>query len=286
VHKRTALAIVTAALAAVTPSTLLAQKLGQGGTGVDEKTELPRCEVPLGVAALVEEKAASPADNLSPQLQALMRMAEMQNGGSTARVDPLPLVKLMIARSGCFRVADRGEAFSALERERAIAGGAAAARPVTKADYLLQVNVVYTDSKARESGGGVGGMFGGAVGLKSKTMESQVLLTLVDVNTGIQEAVSSGSARKKDVGVVGGGLLLGLGVGALGGTYASTDIGKITSLAMVDAFRKLIADAKPRLEAKLVPAKPPALVPPAAAPIPAQAVQPLPTQAQTGAPRQ
>ncbi|WP_339501017.1 CsgG/HfaB family protein, partial [Pseudomonas canadensis] len=169
------------------------------------------------------------------------RMAEMQNGGSTARVDPLPLVKLMIARSGCFRVADRGEAFSALERERAIAGGAAAARPVTKADYLLQGNVVYTDSKARESGGGVGGMFGGAVGLKSKTMESQVLLTLVDVKTGIQEAVSSGSARKKDVGVVGGGLLLGLGVGALGGTYASTDIGKITSLAMVDAFRKLIA---------------------------------------------
>ena len=29
---------VTAALAAVTPSTLLAQKLGQGGTGVDETT--------------------------------------------------------------------------------------------------------------------------------------------------------------------------------------------------------------------------------------------------------
>ena len=146
--------------------------------------------------------------------------------------------------------------------------------------------MVYTDSKARESGGGVGGLFGGAVGLKSKTMESQVLLTLVDVNTGIQEAVASGSARKKDVGVVGGGLLLGLGVGALGGTYASTDIGKITSLAMVDAFRKLMTDAKPRLEAKLVPAKPPALVPPAAAPIPAQTVQPLPTQTQTGTPKQ
>ena len=114
---------------------------------------------------------------------------------------------------------------------------------------------------------------------------SQVLLTLVDVNTGIQEAVASGSARKKDVGVVGGGLLLGLGVGALGGTYASTDIGKITSLAMVDAFRKLITDAKPRLEAKLVPAKPPAPVPSAPAAIPAETVQPLPSQAQTGTPK-
>ena len=85
-------------------------------------------------------------------------------------------------------------------------------------------------------------MFGGAVGLKSKTLESQVLMTLVDVNTGIQEAVASGSARKKDIGVVGGGLLLGLGVGALGGSYASTDIGKITTLATLDAFRKLIED--------------------------------------------
>lgn len=128
-------------------------------------------------------------------------------------------------------------------------------------------------------------MFGGAVGLKSKTLESQVLLTLVDVNTGIQEAVASGSARKKDIGVVGGGLLLGLGVGALGGTYASTDIGKITSLAMVDAFRKLITDAKPRLEARLVPAKPPALVPPAATPVPAQTVQQIPAQPQTGTPK-
>ena len=136
---RTRMLVVTAALAAVTPSMAHAQKLGQGGTGVDETTAVPQCQVPLGVAALVEEKAANPADGLSPQLQALMRMAEMQNGGSTARVDALPLVKLMIARSNCFRVADRGEAFSALERERAINGGTATTRPVTKADYLIEV---------------------------------------------------------------------------------------------------------------------------------------------------
>lgn len=246
---RAALLAVTAALAAVTPSTAIAQKLGQGGTGVDENTELPRCDTPLGVAALVEQKAASATDNLSPQLQALMRMAEMQNGGSTAKVDPIPLVKLMADKSNCFRVADRGAAFDALERERALAGGAP--RAVTKADYLLQVQVLYSDAKSRESGGGVGGVFGGAVGLKSKTLESQVLLTLVNVDTGIQEAVASGSARKKDLGVVGGGLLLGLGVGALGGTYGSTDIGKITSLAMVDAMRKLLETAKPRLAGRL-----------------------------------
>ncbi len=114
--------------------------------------------------------------------------------------------------------------------------------------------MVYSDAKSRESGGGVGGVFGGAVGLKSKTLESQVLLTLVDVDTGIQEAVASGSARKKDIGVVGGGLLLGLGVGALSGTYGSTNVGKIASFAMLDAYRKLISDAHPRLAARLRPA--------------------------------
>lgn len=270
-RNRTVLIAVTAALAAVTPSTLSAQKLGQGGTGVDDTTALPHCDTPLGVAAMVEQKTANPTDSLSPQLQALMRMAEMQNGGSTANVDPLPLVKLMAARSGCFRVADRGDAFTALERERAIAGASAPARQITKADYLLQVQVVYSDAKSRESGVGVGGVFGGAVGLKSKTLESQVLLTLVDVDTGIQEAVASGSASKKDIGVIGGGLL-SLGVGALGGTYGSTDIGKITSLAMLDAYRKLITDAQPRLAARLRPA-------PQALPAPATSQPAVPSTA-------
>ena len=52
----------------------------------------------------------------------------------------------------------------------------------------------------------------------------------------------------------------------------------------IDLFRKLIEDARPRLEARLVPAKPPAMVPPASAPLPAQAVQPLP-QPNPGTPK-
>ena len=109
-----------------------------------------------------------------------------------------------------------------LERERAM-NGATASPSLVKADYLISAQVLYSDAKSRESGGGIGGAFGSAVGLKSKTLESQVLLSLVDVDTGLQESVAIGSARKKDVGVVGGGLLLGLGVGALGGTYGSTE---------------------------------------------------------------
>lgn len=246
------IAIIAGALASLSLAggPVLAQTAGKGGTGVDENTELPRCAQPLGVVALVEEKAPSPTDGLagelSPGMAALLRMAEAQQGGGTARVDPLPLIKLMAARSNCFRVADRGAAMGALERERAMTG-AAPSQSLVKADYLISAQVLYSDAKSRESGGGIGGAFGSAVGLKTKTLESQVLLSLIDVDTGLQEAVATGSARKKDVGVVGGGLLLGLGVGALGGTYGSTDIGKITSIAVLDAFRKLILEAQARL---------------------------------------
>lgn len=246
------IAIIAGALASLSLAggPVLAQTAGKGGTGVDENTELPRCAQPLGVVALVEEKAPSSTDGLagelSPGMAALLRMAEAQQGGGTARVDPLPLIKLMAARSNCFRVADRGAAMGALERERAMTG-AAPSQSLVKADYLISAQVLYSDAKSRESGGGIGGAFGSAVGLKTKTLESQVLLSLIDVDTGLQEAVATGSARKKDVGVIGGGLLLGLGVGALGGTYGSTDIGKITSIAVLDAFRKLILEAQARL---------------------------------------
>ena len=227
-----------------------AQQLGKGGTGVDENTELPRCAAPLGVVALVEEKTADPMEQLPPGMAALVRLAEAQNGGSGAKkVDPLPLLKLMASRPGCSRVVDRGGAFDALQAEREIAGTGEAPRRV-KADYLISTQVVLNDPKSRQVGGALGGALGGAVGFKSKTLESQVLLSLVDVDTGIQEAVASGSARKRDLGVVGGGLLLGLGVGALGGGYTDTPIGKVTTLAMLDAFRKLMADARPRLAAR------------------------------------
>lgn len=256
------IAIIAGALASLSLAggPVLAQTAGKGGTGVDENTELPRCAQPLGVVALVEEKAPSPTDGLagelSPGMAALLRMAEAQQGGGTARVDPLPLIKLMAARSNCFRVADRGAAMGALERERTMTG-AAPSQSLVKADYLISAQVLYSDAKSRESGGGIGGAFGSAVGLKTKTLESQVLLSLIDVDTGLQEAVATGSARKKDVGVVGGGLLLGLGVGALGGIYGSTDIGKITSIAVLDAFRKLILEAQARLPQQTVSASQP-----------------------------
>ncbi len=218
--------IATVGLIALALAPANAQKLGKGGMGVDETTEVPRCDRSLGTIALVEERsAAGTAEGIPPGLAALVRMAEMQNGGG-ARVDPLPLLKLLVAQSGCFQVVDRGEGFDALQRERQLAAGGAVANAnnqatLRAADYLLQAKVLYSDNDSGGSGGGLGSMLPGGLGFKQKVKASQTMLTLVEVKTGIQQAVATGSARKKDLSIVGGGILTNAGVGALGGAYNS-----------------------------------------------------------------
>ena len=115
-------------------------------------------------------------------------------------------------------------------------------------EYMLVAQIVYSDAKGRQSGGAAGGLIGG-LGFQQKTLEAQTLLTLTSVKIGVQVAVASGQARKKDIGVLFGGLS-DLGVGALGGTYASSDRGKITTLALLDGFRKLTADAQAAIPPK------------------------------------
>ena len=248
-HMLTTAVIAIAAFAA-SPAT--AQKMGKGGIGIDETSEVPRCDVPLGTIALVEDRTAAPSEEDIPAgLRAMIRMAEAQNGGAAQKIDLLPLLKLLTAQSNCFQVLDRGEGFDALQRERALAAGGIVAGGNTQgallaADYLLTARVLYSDGNAGGSGGGLGTMFPGAIGFKSKKLESQTMLTLVEVKTGLQKAVATGTARKKDISII-GGALTGSGIGALGGGYTSTDIGKITSFALLDAFRKLTRDAQGRI---------------------------------------
>jgi hypothetical protein len=241
--KTQSIKLVTGAIITLMASTAgIAQKTGKGGTGIDEKTALETCDQSFGTVQLVEEKQADVTDDLPPQLAALARMAEQNQKGGPSKVAPAPLLKLFAAKSGCFQIVDRSAAYEAIKKENERTGNNG--EEIAEVDYILTYQIVYSDENSRENGGGVGGAFGSAIGLKTKTLESQVLLSLVNVKTGIQDVVATGSARRKDVSILGGGLLLDLGVGALGGSFTNTDIGKVSSYAILDAYRKLIVDSK------------------------------------------
>ncbi|HEY0676504.1 MAG TPA: CsgG/HfaB family protein, partial [Immundisolibacter sp.] len=101
--------------------------------------QLTRCATPIGTAALIEQ------DN--PMLA---------QAGLTS---PIPLLRIMMAQSNCFRVVDRGQASEAMQRERAMAAGGdlqsgsnMGAGQMKAADFLITPNVVFKDANA--GGGG------------------------------------------------------------------------------------------------------------------------------------
>ncbi|HSM27262.1 MAG TPA: SH3 domain-containing protein [Thioalkalivibrio sp.] len=201
-----------------------------GGAGAQgQNQELFRCATPVGTAALLEPDYPIHA--------------------SFGLSSPVPLVRLLMTQSNCFRVVERGAASSALQRERALAAGGELQRgsamgggQMAAADFIITPSIIHSDSNAGGSFGGLGGLLPGSVGIiaggiRTTQLESQVMLTLVNVRTGVQEAVAEGSASKSDIDFGGGGVI-GV-VAGLGGSYQSTDIGKITAAAFLDAHNKL-----------------------------------------------
>ncbi|WP_201339905.1 CsgG/HfaB family protein [Isorropodon fossajaponicum symbiont] len=154
------------------------------------------------------------------------------------------MIKLMMAKSNCFQVVDRGAASKALERERALASAGelvsnknTASGNMISADWIITPSIIFSDNNAGGSNLALGGLLAGFLGpigalagnINISDKEVQTLLTAVNVRTGLQDAVAEGRAKKTDV---------GFGVG--GGSYGSTDMGKIVVAAFLDAHNKLV----------------------------------------------
>jgi curli biogenesis system outer membrane secretion channel CsgG len=169
---------------------------------------------------------------------------------------PEALIKLLVMRSGCFTVLDRGKGFEMMQQERALAAGGQlqgganmGGGQMKAADYILVPDIV---SKNDNSGGtNVGGLLGGFMGgfagaivsgisISSKTAD--VTLSLGNVRTSEMQAITEGHGDKTDVGFSLGGAGFGGGVfgGAGVGSYANTAIGQVIILAYIDAYTKLV----------------------------------------------
>lgn len=213
----------------LTSASIFASETKRGGGGTDV-SDVTQCAKPIGTAALVESEEPTYSQH--------------------ELTSPIPLVKLMMARSGCFQVVSRGSTSAALRAERELAnegdlqkGSNMGGGQMAAADFVIVAEIIHQDRNSGGGGAGLGSLLPGKAGaiagmFKKKKLEAQVMLTVTNVRTSMQEAIAEGSARKSDIKMGGIGWIGGV-VGG-GGVYESTDIGKITAVAFLDAHNNLV----------------------------------------------
>lgn len=165
---------------------------------------------------------------------------------------PQKLLRVMVQRSGCFSLVDRGTGLNAALAERNLASGGQLQNrsnvgqgQMKAADYVLVAEVGSADSNAGGSalagiaGGLIGGRAGALVGgIRTKKLEANTVLSITNVRTTETVAVTEGHAVKNDIGfAVGGGWGF---AGAVGGGYEDTEIGRIVTLAFINAYTDLV----------------------------------------------
>lgn len=209
--------------------------------------------------ATAQPKAAESTTPDVPRCARSLGSISIQNGDTAGwnyyrLAPPAGLLKVVIQRSGCFTVVERGAGLDAAMRERNLASGGNLQRgsnvgggQIRAADYVLLADVIAKDNNS--SGGGVGaavggivgGRFGAAVGGASvRNQTAQTMLSLTNVRT-TESFSTEGNATNRNIRFGGGGWL-GVGGAALGG-YTDTDIGRVITVAFIDAYSALVVQA-------------------------------------------
>ena len=231
------------ALLTLSPSVALAQGKPAKATNAQKMqaaavTEIPHCNRRLGTVSIAngDDPYGWTQFNLAP---------------------PEKLLKVMVQKSGCFGLVDRGAGLNAASTERNIGSNLGLQRgsnvgqgQIKAADYVLIAEVQASNGNAGGTalagiaGGLIGGRVGGLVGgIKTRKLEANTVLSLTNVRTTETVSVQDGYAVKNDVswGAGGGGGWGGFG-GVVGGGYEDTDTGRIVTLAFIQAYSKLVND--------------------------------------------
>jgi hypothetical protein len=203
-------------------------ELGQGGSivtgsggpaGADKAAkELQTCDAPVAVVSLVENQRG---------------YVGIGRGGLPE--SPLPLVRVLMQQSGCFRIVDRNAGLDATVREQELKDKGVLRQDdsVKKgrgivAQYSVQPSLTFSE---QDAGRQIGGILAAIPGLDKlagaaeqvKLKEAQVVLLLTDNETTEQLSSATGAARTTDLGV--GGLVLGKGGGLGGLGWSNTNEG-------------------------------------------------------------
>jgi hypothetical protein len=225
-----------------------------GGTSVNANKQLERCSTPLGTLAVADGR--------------------FSGSSSVTTVDPL--IRLAVQQSNCFVITSIGnQATRALINdivgEQRESGEYRAGSNMHKgqrvaADYLLDPQVIVqneaTSGNATSLGAGLVGIGLGAAGLGGlgaaagaiansvETRTSDVALTLTDIRSTVQVAISQGSATADNVNFSAGGGMGGWGgvlAGAVGGgmsNFTRTPEGQAIAAAFLDAYNNLVVSLR------------------------------------------
>ena len=228
-----ALAISSPAIAAKKPKESSGQK-----AQVAAVTDVPRCVRKLGTLSI--------ADGDDPYGWTQYSLGP-----------PAKLLKVLVQRSGCFNLVDRGSGLNAAQLERNIGGNLGLQHKsnvgqgqIKAADYVLVAEIQGANNNVSGGGAlaGIGGLLGGRIvggilgGIKTKKLEANTVLSLTNVRTTETIAVEDGYAIKKDTSFGLGGFLGGAGGagGGVGGGYENTDVGRVVTLAFIQAYAKMV----------------------------------------------
>lgn len=225
-----------------------------GATSVNANKSLEHCSAPMGTLAVSDGRFSGTA--------------------SVTTVDPL--IRLAVQQSNCFVITSIGnQATRSMINE--IVGEQRESgeyRPGSRqekgqrvaADYLLDPQVIVLNENTGGQGAGVGGALlgaglgaaglgglgaiAGAVSSAVETRTTDVALTLTDIRSTVQVAISQGSATANNMNISGAGALGGWGGligGAVGGgisSYTRTPEGQATAAAFFDAYNNLVQSVR------------------------------------------
>jgi curli biogenesis system outer membrane secretion channel CsgG len=207
--------------------------------------------------ASAQPRAAASQTPQVPRCTRNLGTISIQNGDTAGWTHyrlqpPAGLLRIVIQQSGCFTVVERGAGLDAAMRERELAGEGNLQRgsnvgggQIRAADYVLLADVIAQDNNA--SGGGLGAAVGGVVGgrlggviggMGVRSQTAQTTLTLANVRT-TESFATEGNATNRNFTWGGVGFLGGGGVG-LGG-YTDTEIGRVVTVAFIDAYTQMIS---------------------------------------------
>ena len=231
-------------------------ELGKGGSVVtgsagpvgakNSASELVTCDAPVAVVSLVENRGG---------------YVGIGRGGLPE--SPLPLVRVLMQQSGCFRIVDRNSGLEQTINEQALkekgvlrtdgTGDVKKGRGIV-AQYSVVPSLTFSEQDAGRNIGGVLSAVGldkvAGLAAQVKFKEAQVVLLLTDNETTEQLSSATGSARTADLGI--GGLAIGKTGGAGGLGWSNTNEGKVIAAAFLDAHNNLVAQAR-HLAAKVLP---------------------------------